>query len=114
MADSPILPGSNAVQSGTAKAAGVFWDWGIPLAALGIGYVMRDFLNVKAIVTNLLTGRLPVVGTVDTIGLLTAGLFAAIAVGIWRGIGGYIGKIVGFFFIGVALGVLKDALNLTP
>jgi hypothetical protein len=98
------------VQGATAKAANVFWDWGVPLAALGIGYTMGDFLNIGDMISNLTKGKVPAIGTVNTTGLLTAGLFAAIAIALWRALTGMPGKVIGFFFIGVALAVLREAL----
>lgn len=103
-----------AVQAGAGKAANVFWDWGIPLVALGVGYVMGDFVGLGNIVRNTLKDKAPKIGNTDTIGLIVAGIFVTIGVMLWRGLGGMIGKIAGFFFIGVSIGVLKDALAITP
>lgn len=105
-----VEPGNvTAIKATAGKASNFFWDWGVPMLAMGVGYVVGDYFSLGDKIKSLDKGGYVtkaatfISNPYDCIG---AFLYFGIGTGIWKMIGGGIGKILGMAAIGMGLNSL--------
>ena len=107
------MPGVEAVKDLASKTSNVFWDWGVPLIALGVGYITGDYFGLSGKIEGWDTGgkvkeAMNFIG--NPYGLIAAILYFGIGVTLWKMLPGAFGKIAGMFTIGMGLTEILGAL----
>lgn len=75
-----------------------------PVLGLTAGIVIGDFIGLGGAVLNLITrGQSAGVDSKQAALGMTAGIYAVIGVVAWKGLGGWLGMLIGGFFCGIAI-----------
>lgn len=88
------------------QASNVFWDWGVPLVSLGIGYFVGDFFGLGDKLAGFdkngwIKRTISFVG--NPYSLCASFVYFGIALGLWQLIKGGFGKVLGMFVAGIGI-----------
>lgn len=95
-----------AMEGTVAKAESAITKWGVPIAAIVGGALIGDAFGLTGMLTGFITQlNAKVAGVFVAAGLGIAGIYISRA---WDGI---VGRAVGFFLVGMSLGIVYEALT---
>jgi len=96
------------------KGADVFVKYAPPLLGLATGYVIGDLLGATGYIHGAIVGAGTATANAETervAKFLTAGIYTAIAIFLWKGLDHMIGLFLAGMFAGMALRILISALG---